>query len=160
MVLLLRLAQVIIGAGWSKLANFFLLFIAILLLFTSPVARHELCTCPEAAVTINATEGFVPQMMEEFYLADNKFLAGNSISIADLLYSCELDEMRLLDSVHQVRPPTLLYTTGLCMCQAAVHNSVQNCNLCKWLFLFFAPPMFGQSTAHTTGILTVIAYQT
>ena len=46
--------------------------------------------------------------MEEFYLADKKFLAGNSISIADLLYSCELDEMRLLDGVEQVRRPTPL----------------------------------------------------
>ena len=96
-------------AGWSALANFLLLFIAIVLLLTSPAATQEVCTCPDAALTANMTECFAPQTMEEFYLADKKFLAGNSISIADLLYSCELDEMRLLDGVHQVRPPTPLY---------------------------------------------------
>ncbi|KAL3162187.1 Glutathione S-transferase theta-1 [Trebouxia sp. C0010 RCD-2024] len=42
------------------------------------------------------------KMMEGFYLADRKFVAGDKISIADLLYSCELDEMQLLDGVEQL----------------------------------------------------------
>lgn len=42
------------------------------------------------------------QMMETFWLASTVFIAGDEISIADLLYSCELDEMRLLDAVEQV----------------------------------------------------------
>lgn len=40
--------------------------------------------------------------MEGFYLAGRDFVAGDHISIADLLYSCELDELQLLDSVEQV----------------------------------------------------------
>ena len=52
-------------------------------------------------------------MVEECYLAENKFLAGNSISIADLLCSCELDEMQLLDSVEEVRGSPPVYTTLL-----------------------------------------------
>ena len=54
-------------------------------------------------------------MMEGFYLADRKFLAGNSISIADLLYSCELDEMQLLDGEKQVG---FLACPHLCTCNA------------------------------------------
>ena len=53
--------------------------------------------------------------MEGFYLADRKFVAGNSISIADLLYSCELDEMQLLDGVEQVG---FLARPHVCTCNA------------------------------------------
>ena len=54
---------------------------------------------------------YVLQSMETYWLADTSFVAGNKISIADLLYSCELEEMCLLDSVAQVR-----LCTFLCAC--------------------------------------------
>lgn len=130
----LLLSQVISDAGWSHFTNFSC-FIAIVLLLVSPVATHTLCTCPETAFTANMTEGFGPQIMEEFYLADKNFLAGNSISIADLLYSCELDEMRLLDGVEKVSCPTPLCVHALCqttskLClhsPSAVLSSMQSC---------------------------------
>lgn len=69
-------------------------------------------------------------MMEGFYLADRKFVAGDNISIADLLYSCELDEMQLLDGVEQVSfcelppVPTCNATcSSLCMLQVQLNNA-------------------------------------
>ncbi len=51
------------------------------------------------------TEGFVfvsLQIMEHYWLGQTLFLASNEISIADLLYSCEIDQLRMLDGADQV----------------------------------------------------------
>ncbi|DBB00858.1 TPA: Glutathione S-transferase theta-1 [Trebouxia sp. C0004] len=45
------------------------------------------------------------QTLEQFWLAKSPFLAGNEISIADLLHCCELDQLCLLDGAEQ--GPTL-----------------------------------------------------
>lgn len=42
------------------------------------------------------------QTLEQFWLAKSPFLAGNEISIADLLHCCELDQLCLLDGADQV----------------------------------------------------------
>lgn len=62
--------------------------------------------------------------MEGFYLADRKFVAGDKISIADLLYSCELDEMQLLDGVEQVGSVPFLTCARTTLPTVALYNSL------------------------------------
>lgn len=42
------------------------------------------------------------QTLEQYWLAHSPFLAGSDISVADLLYCCELDQLCLLDGAEQV----------------------------------------------------------
>ena len=42
------------------------------------------------------------QTLEQYWLVKSPFLAGDDISIADLLYCCELDQLCLLDGAEQV----------------------------------------------------------
>lgn len=51
------------------------------------------------------------QTLEQFWLAKSPFLAGNEISIADLLHCCELDQLCLLDGADQVRSAHTLSST-------------------------------------------------
>ncbi len=53
------------------------------------------------------------QTLEQFWLAKSPFLAGNEISIADLLHGCELDQLCLLDGADQVRCAHTLSSTSL-----------------------------------------------
>ena len=42
------------------------------------------------------------QTLEQYWLAKSVFLAGDEISVADLLHCCELDQLCLLDGAEQV----------------------------------------------------------
>ena len=42
------------------------------------------------------------QSLEQYWLASSKFLAGDKISVADLLHCCEMDQLCLLDGAEQV----------------------------------------------------------
>ena len=70
--------------------------------------------------------------MEQYWLADTDFVAGKEISIADLLYSCELDEMRLMDSLPEVCPSAWLLVLCNCECCDIVlccnRNATRMCN--------------------------------
>ncbi|KAL3162185.1 hypothetical protein ABBQ32_009892 [Trebouxia sp. C0010 RCD-2024] len=49
------------------------------------------------------------QTLEQYWLAHSPFLAGNDISVADLLYCCELDQLCLLDGAEQGPTMTELF---------------------------------------------------
>ena len=48
------------------------------------------------------------QLMEGYWLKSRPFAAGNAISLADLLWICELEQLQTLQGAEQVcRPPLL-----------------------------------------------------
>ena len=49
----------------------------------------------------------LPQALETFWLKNTNFVAGNQISIADLLLCTELSGLRLIDGAVKVRPRLL-----------------------------------------------------
>ena len=68
------------------------------------------------------------QSLEQFWLAKSPFLAGNEISIADLLHCCELDQLCLLDGADQVRSAHTISSTML-----VVFKSISRLPACNML---------------------------
>ena len=54
------------------------------------------------------TEYLLSQALEGFWLKNTKFVAGNKISVADLLLCTELSGLRLLDGAVKVHPRLLV----------------------------------------------------
>ena len=56
------------------------------------------------------------QTLEDYWLAHTLFLAGNEVSIADLLHGCEIDQLCMLDNADQVSSFCALLCTALTSC--------------------------------------------
>lgn len=54
---------------------------------------------PAGEVTIGCAR---MQLMEGYWLKDRAFAAGNAISLADLLWICELEQLQSLQGAEQV----------------------------------------------------------